>query len=126
MTPHAEKVSMFTRHISVTRLHESTLIIRCTHSGYSIDVKTKNKYINFVTKILRKTCSSLVKIISEGENNFTQTNYDKLPKISAKNKCVFLQKNKCKGANMGSSIEFNSWCRPDRYSNLFLYYIKRM
>ena len=83
---------MFTRHISVTRLHESTLIVRCTHSGYSIDVKTKNKYINFVTKILRKTCSSLAKIISEGENNFTQTNYDKLPKISAKNKCGFFCK----------------------------------
>ena len=37
----------------------------------------------FVTKILRKTCSSLVKIISDGENNFTQNKYNKLQKISA-------------------------------------------
>ena len=49
----------------------------------------------FVTKILSKTCSSLVKIISDGENNFTQNKYNKFQKISAKNKC--------KSANMGSS-----------------------
>ena len=55
-----------------------------------------------MTKILRKTCSSLVKIISDGENIFTQNKYNKLQKISAKNKCVF-SKNKCKSANMGSS-----------------------
>ena len=42
------------------------------------------------------------KIISDGENNFTNK-YDKLQKISAKNKCFFAQ-NKCKSANMGSSI----------------------
>ena len=54
----------------------------------SIDVKTKN----FVTKILRKTCSSLVKIISDGEINFKQNKYIKLQKISAsfaKNKCKY-------------------------------------
>ena len=38
--------------------------------GYNIDVKTKN--IKLVTKILMKTCSSLVKIISHGVNNFMQ------------------------------------------------------
>ena len=43
----------------------------------------------FVTKILRKACSSLVKIISDLENNFTQNKYNKLPKISA-----FFAKNK--------------------------------
>ena len=49
----------------------------------------------FVTKIRKKTCSSLVKIISDGENNFKQNKYNKLQKISGKNKC--------KNANMGSS-----------------------
>ena len=43
------------------------------------------------------------KYISDGENNFTQNKYGKLQKISAKNMWVFLQKNKCKSANMGSS-----------------------
>ena len=38
------------------------------------------------------------KIISDGENNFTQNKYNKLPKISD----VFAQ-NKCKSANKGSS-----------------------
>ena len=37
-----------------------------------------------MTKILRKTCSSLVKFVPGGENNFTQNRYNKLPKISAK------------------------------------------
>ena len=36
------------------------------------------------------------------ENNFTQNKYNKLQKISAKNKWFFA-KNKCKSANMGSS-----------------------
>ena len=56
----------------------------------------------FETKILRKTCSSLVKIISDGENNLTQNKYNKLQKISAKNKFFFAM-NKCKSANFGSS-----------------------
>ena len=36
------------------------------------------------------------------ENNFTQNKYNKLKKISSKNKWFFT-KNKCKSANMGSS-----------------------
>ena len=36
---------------------------------------SKQRTSKFVTKILRKTCSSLVKIISDGENNFTQNKY---------------------------------------------------
>ena len=51
-----------------------------------------------MTKILTKTCSSLVKIISDVENNFTQYKYSKLQKIRD-----FFAKNKCKSANMGSS-----------------------
>ena len=47
-----------------------------------------------MTKIFRKAWSSLVKIISNGENNFTQNKYNKLQKIIAKNKC--------KSANIGS------------------------
>ena len=47
----------------------------------------------FVTRILRKICSSLVKIIYiYGDSNFTQKKYNKLPKISAKNKCFFHKK----------------------------------
>ena len=46
---------------------------------------SKQRTRKFVTKILRKTCSSLVKIISNGENNFTQNKYNKLQKINAKN-----------------------------------------
>ena len=63
---------------------------------------SKQRTRKFVTKILRKTCSSLEKIISDGENNFTQNNYNKLQKINAKN-TRFFTKNKCKSANMGSS-----------------------
>ena len=47
---------------------------------------SKQRTSKFVTKILRKTCSSLVKIISAGENNFTQNKYNKLQKNSPKNK----------------------------------------
>ena len=52
-----------------------------------------------MAKILWKTCSSLVKIISGGENNFTQNNYNKFKKISAENKCFFA-KNTSKSENM--------------------------
>ena len=38
----------------------------------------------FVTKILTKTCSLLVKINSDGEHNFMQNKYNKLQKIGAK------------------------------------------
>ena len=34
----------------------------------------------------------IVKIISDGENNFTQNKYNKLQKISAKNKSFFCKK----------------------------------
>ena len=54
----------------------------------------------FVTKILRKTCSSSVKNISDGEINFEQNKHNKLRKISAKNKWLFRQKI---SANIGSS-----------------------
>ena len=64
---------------------------------------SKQRTRKFVTKILRKACSSLVKIISDGENNFTQNKYNKLQKISAKSKCFFFAEIKCKSANMGSS-----------------------
>ena len=51
------------------------------------------------------------KIISDGDNNFTQNKYKKLQKRSA-----FLHKisAKCKYGIIYSSI---TWCRPDRYSN---------
>ena len=56
-----------------------------------------------MTEILRKTCSSLVKIISDGENNFIRKiSTISCKKISAKNKCFFAKYN-CKSANMGSS-----------------------
>ena len=53
-------------------------------------------------KYLGKHVRSLVKIIPDGENNFTRNRYNKLQKISAKNK-YFFAKHKCKIANMGSS-----------------------
>ena len=45
---------------------------------------SKQRTRKFMTKILRKTCSSLDKIISDGENNFIKNKYNKLQKISAK------------------------------------------
>ena len=62
---------------------------------------SKQRTRKFVTKILRKTSLTSVKMISDGENNFMQNKYNKLQKISAKNKCFFA-KNKCTSANMGS------------------------
>ena len=50
---------------------------------------SKQRTRKFVSKILNKTCSSLVKIIPDGKNNFTQNRYNKLQKISAKIKCFF-------------------------------------
>ena len=50
---------------------------------------SKQRTRKFETKILTKTCSSLVKIISDVENNFTQNKYNKLQKISAKNELFF-------------------------------------
>ena len=76
---------------------------------------SKQRTRKFVTKILRKTCSLLEKIISDGENNFTQNKYNKLQKISAKIS-DFLRKiiAKVQIWDIFSSI---TWCRPDRYAN---------
>ena len=63
---------------------------------------SKQRTRKFETKILRKRCSWLVKIIPDGENNFTQNKYNKLQK-TLKNKWIFYKKNKCKSAKMGSS-----------------------
>ena len=63
----------------------------------------KQRTRKFVIKIIRKTCSSSVKVISDLENNFTRNKYNKLQKLSAKKKYFFFAKNKCKSANMGSS-----------------------
>ena len=73
---------------------------------------SKQRTRKFVTKILRKTCSSLVKIISDRENNFTQNKYNKLQKISAY--FVKEQVQKCKYGIIYSSI---TWRTPDRYAN---------
>ena len=81
---------MFTRHISDTIKIESTLIIRCKHSGYSIDVKTKNTYI--CDQNSEETCSLFVKIISDGENSFTQNKYNKLQKNKCKKFVFFCKK----------------------------------
>ena len=59
------------------------------------------------------------KIIFDRENNFTQYKYNKLKKISDKNKCFFGKKlsaklQKCKYGIIYSSV---TWCRPDRYVN---------
>ena len=62
----------------------------------------KQRTRKFVTRILRITSSSLVKIISDGENNFKQNKYNKLQKIVLKIS-AFFAKNKCKSANMVSS-----------------------
>ena len=59
----------------------------------------------FVTKILRKTCSSLVKLFL--------TKRKILHKIS-----TFFAQNKCKNANTGSStVQLQGVGRPDRYSS---------
>ena len=63
---------------------------------------SKQRTRKFVPNILRKTCSSLVKIIPDRENNFTQHRYNKSQKISAQISHFFAN-NKCKSANMGSS-----------------------
>ena len=50
---------------------------------------SKQRTRKFVTKILRITWSSLVKIISDGENNFMKNNYNRLQEINAKNEYFF-------------------------------------
>ena len=65
--------------------------------------RCQNKeHVNLWPKFLGKHVHHLVKIISDGENNFTQNKYKKLQKMSAKNKWFFAN-NKCKSVNMGSS-----------------------
>ena len=65
---------------------------------------SKQRTRKFVTKVLRKTCSSLVKINSYGEINFKQNKYNKFKKISD-----FSQKI---SANMGSStVQLQYVCR---------------
>ena len=59
----------------------------------------KQRTCKFVIKILKKTCSSSVKIISDGEIHFKQNKYNKLLKISA-----FLAKSKYKYGIIYSSI----------------------
>ena len=66
---------------------------------------SKQRTRKFVTKILRKTCSLLERIISDRENNFTQNNYNELQKISAKN-FAFFEKNKCK-SEIWDYLQFN-------------------
>ena len=61
---------------------------------------SKQRTRKFVTKILRKTCSSSLKIISDGDIDFKQNKYTKLQKIGAKNKFFWGQK---LSAYMGSS-----------------------
>ena len=70
------------------------------------ECRSKQRTRKFVTKILRKTSSSLAKIISDGENNFTQNKYNKLQKRSAKNKCFFLQKISAK-VQIWDHLQFN-------------------
>ena len=60
---------------------------------------SKQSTCKFVTKILRKICSSLVKIISDGQNDFMQNKYSKLQK----RRFFFFAENMCKSANMASS-----------------------
>ena len=76
---------------------------------------SKQRTRKFVTKILRKTCSKLLKITSDPENNFTKNKYTKLQKISAQTNSFFEKKvKKCKFGIINSSI---TWCRHDRYAN---------
>ena len=55
-----------------------------------------------MTKILRKTCSSLVKLFLTERIILHKISTIELQKIRAKNNCLFAQ-NMCKSANIGSS-----------------------
>ena len=59
---------------------------------------SKQRTCKLVTKILMKTCSSLVKMISDGENNFMQDKCNKRMKYIYRKVL-----SKHKNANMGSS-----------------------
>ena len=75
---------------------------------------SKQRTRKFVTKILRKTCSSLVNIISDGKINFKQNKYNKLPKISA----FFAKKI---SANMGSSTVQLQYVCKTKFTYLLKY-----
>ena len=66
---------------------------------------SKQRTRKLANKILKKTCSSLVKIISDRGNNFTQNKYNKLQKISAQIS-VFLQKISTK-VQIWDDLKFN-------------------
>ena len=66
----------------------------------------KQRTGKFVTKILRKTCSSLIKIIPDGENNFMQNKCNRLQKINTK-KFFFLQKITAK-VQIWDHLQFNN------------------
>ena len=67
---------------------------------------SKQRTRKLVIKIVRKPCSSLVKIISDGENNFTQNKYNNLQKINAKTIFVFL-KNVSENVQIWDHLLFN-------------------
>ena len=63
---------------------------------------SKQRTRKFVTEILRKTCSSLVKLFLTERIILHKISTIELQTISAKNKCFFAQ-NKFKSANLESS-----------------------
>ena len=99
---------MFTRQIFDTRL--SLLSQYGVHIVGRADRCQSKEYVNS-----QENMFIISKIISDGENNFTQNKCNKLQKISAKNKSFFKQ-NKCKSANIGSSTCSSiTWRRPEGY-----------
>ena len=71
----------------------------------------KQRIRKLVTTILMKTCSSLVKMISDEVINFMQNKCNKWMKYRN-----ILPNHK--NAHMGSSIvHLHEWCRADRYAN---------
>ena len=74
---------------------------------------SKQRTRKFGTKILRKTCSSFVKIISDGEINFKQNKYNKFQKY-----VFFLQKI---SANMGSSTVQLQYVCKTKFTYLLKY-----
>ena len=78
---------------------------------------SKQRTRKFVTKILRKTCLSSVKIISDKEINNKQNKYNKLQNISAKNKCFFQKIS----ANIGSSTVQLQYVCKTKFTHLLKY-----
>ena len=72
---------------------------------------SKQRTCKLVTKILMKTCSSLVKMISDGVNNFIMQNkYKKVDEVKKR----ITQSQKCSYGIIYISF---TWCRPDRHKN---------